>query len=642
MTLAALVAELEASCAERCRHLLSLADRSPYSANYGCFDRSYWQYRIKDFPSGMSQESLYPLALALKLGLFPRLSAAGAAELRQLIAAACRFSLQGQHANGSVDDYFPFEQAAGATAFSLYAILEAIGLGQLALPAALLPALRRRLAWLADHRESGRLSNHEALIALCLARAAHRLDDPSLLERALERFERLLSWRSPEGWFEEYGGFDVGYESLTFACLHELAALLPRARERIRRLLPDQARLILAAAEPDGCLGGELFARGTWNLFAHGLLAHASGADPALLPAVGRVLEARFLRYPTAVRDDYVLQHHLWSDLRTLALLRTGPVQAALGRDREPSLVALQSLSAVAQTDAVPGAAAGAMADAVAGLRPQVEPGAAAGPAPGADAGADAEKDLGAGTSAEASTGSEAGDGGGRKAVLVERELPLAGHLWIAHGSCRTHVALQVGGAFRHYRDGRFVVQDTQHAVQVGGAPGRSERGAGLAGAPGRGGGGRTWLAHAPDPGVRWRWASPGCLEIAGRLSPYRPQAMTTAKLILLRLLMLAGGRWRPDAVRALMQRLLIRTAVDGRRRWQRRIRFLDDGLMVEDRYDLAAGEAARAEALPTGFSTYRHVVMSRMFHPYALEQQDPLHTQFGREAAAITVLRRW
>ncbi len=58
--------------------LLTLLDRTPTSATYGCFDRGYWHYRTSDFPSGMSQEFVLPLALAWALPIAgnPYLSAA--------------------------------------------------------------------------------------------------------------------------------------------------------------------------------------------------------------------------------------------------------------------------------------------------------------------------------------------------------------------------------------------------------------------------------------------------------------------------------------------------------------------------------------------------------------------------------------
>ena len=47
--------------------IFTLADRNPHSPTYGCFDRNYWHYKIIDFPSGMSQEFVLPLALAWEM-----------------------------------------------------------------------------------------------------------------------------------------------------------------------------------------------------------------------------------------------------------------------------------------------------------------------------------------------------------------------------------------------------------------------------------------------------------------------------------------------------------------------------------------------------------------------------------------------
>lgn len=49
--------------------ILTQLDRNPHSPTYGCFDRNFWHYKIIDFPSGMSQEFVYPLALAYSLDI---------------------------------------------------------------------------------------------------------------------------------------------------------------------------------------------------------------------------------------------------------------------------------------------------------------------------------------------------------------------------------------------------------------------------------------------------------------------------------------------------------------------------------------------------------------------------------------------
>ena len=59
---------------ERSTYLLTLVDTSPSSKTYGCFDRQFWQYKIKDFPSGMSQEAVFAISLALQNNIYGKLS----------------------------------------------------------------------------------------------------------------------------------------------------------------------------------------------------------------------------------------------------------------------------------------------------------------------------------------------------------------------------------------------------------------------------------------------------------------------------------------------------------------------------------------------------------------------------------------
>ena len=82
--------------------------------------------------------------------------------------------------------------------------------------------LTKRLNWLSKNHESGRLSNHEALISLVLAMGAKLLNNSYFKKKSIERFKNLLTWRNEEGWFEEYSGFDIGYETLTFSCLDNI------------------------------------------------------------------------------------------------------------------------------------------------------------------------------------------------------------------------------------------------------------------------------------------------------------------------------------------------------------------------------------------------------------------------------------
>jgi hypothetical protein len=252
---------------------LSLQDRTPVSPTFGCFDRDYWHTRVMDFPSGMYQKLVFPLALAWSLDT-PGNPYRGQESIRAAVEAGIRYAARSAHKDGSCDDYFPFERAAGAAAFSLLACLEAAEIIGLTGDAEVDAFLKLRGKWLAHHQESGRLSNHEALIASCLARLADRFGDE--WEAPMRRrLDRLLSWQSDEGWFDEYGGADPGYLTLTIAQLADLDRRRPGLD--LRRPCAAAIRFLATMVHPDGSMGGEYTSRSTHNFFPHGLEIAGAG-----------------------------------------------------------------------------------------------------------------------------------------------------------------------------------------------------------------------------------------------------------------------------------------------------------------------------------------------------------------------------
>jgi hypothetical protein len=96
--------------------ILTLLDRNPNSPTYGCFDRNFWHYRMIDFPSGMAQEFVLPLALVYKLDISGN-QYFNQPAIKEWVAAGILFAAASAHPDGSCDDYFPFERAGGAAAF---------------------------------------------------------------------------------------------------------------------------------------------------------------------------------------------------------------------------------------------------------------------------------------------------------------------------------------------------------------------------------------------------------------------------------------------------------------------------------------------------------------------------------------------
>ena len=302
--------------------LLMLQDRNPHSPTYGCFDRNFWQYRLTDFPTGMAQEFVYPLALAYSTKL-PGNSYFGDQTFAEWIKAGIYFAKKSSHSDGSCDDFFPYEKASGAAAFSLLGCLESYHLLRLK-DTGLERFFKRRGRWLALHHESGKLSNHEALIVYCLYLISQRFQETGFLDFYHDRLNRLLSWQHDEGWFMEYNGCDLGYQTLSIAILAQLYA--DSGEQKLRKPLKRAIAMTAQFMHPDGSFGGEIGSRNTYNYFPHGF--ELVGAwFPEALHLNNRFVVALEKGRTPRYEDDHMIAHHTWSYLlaaRDHVSVRTG------------------------------------------------------------------------------------------------------------------------------------------------------------------------------------------------------------------------------------------------------------------------------------------------------------------------------
>jgi hypothetical protein len=290
--------------------LLTLLDRNPHSPTYGCFDRNYWHYKIIDFPSGMAQEFVWPLALAYDTRVdnnpFYQRSA-----VRDWVHAGITFAARSSHRDGSCDDYFPFERAGGAAAFSLLSCVESYRMLGLDNQQAL-RFFELRGDWLAAQHETGRLSNHQALIALALEVTSNVLGTNKWVAAINERLQRVLSWQHDEGWFEEYGGYDPGYDTLTIWALARLNEINPTPR--LKQAIERAVNLSLQVIHPDGSYGGEYGSRNTYNFFPDAFEIVGRWMPEAL--AVNDLfLRSAENRTLPCYSDDHIIGHHCWNYL---------------------------------------------------------------------------------------------------------------------------------------------------------------------------------------------------------------------------------------------------------------------------------------------------------------------------------------
>ncbi|MGC9528364.1 MAG: hypothetical protein ACP5D7_22770 [Limnospira sp.] len=490
--------------------ILTLLDRNPHSPTYGCFDRNFWHYKIIDFPSGMAQEFVWPLALAHETDI-PNNPYYKNPAVREWAEAGIAFAARSAHPDGSCDDYFPYERAAGASAFSLLACVESYRLLGL-IDYEALKFLERRANWLANHYESGRLANHEALIILGLERLGQLLQTSKWRRIQAARLDRLLSWQSEEGWFREYEGCDPGYHTLTLSCLAQLDCLKPD--DRLKTAIAKGVELAGHFIHPDGTYGGEYGSRNTYNFFPHGFELAGQWLPDALR------INDQFLKglkngLAPCYADDHIIGHHTWNYL-------------------------------LAWRD-------------FAGDRPQAMP-----------------RDVASIWLKEAK-------------ILIKRR-----------PGTELYVGLNKGGVFKLFRDDKLVISDTNISLQV--RQGKKIRNA---------------VSHLIGPATVT--VEQDEISVEGQLGWAKQTQMSPLKLIVLRVVMLTFGRFFPNLIRKLLQKMLIVGKQDAPFQFRRRFRWENEQWQVTD--ELLAPSWRGVIAAGIGVSqTSIYVVMSRTFQAGQLE----------------------
>jgi len=279
-------------------HLLTLLDKEPSSPSYGCFDRQWWKYKVTDFVDARFQEAAFSLALLSKTGPY------GGEWMAELAKAACRFWAKTQAKDGSFDEYHPHEHSHVATAFSAWAVaaaVEELGMKD----EAVIKALAKAGDWLARH-EDVVVANHDAGAAAALMRIYRLTKDEKYLDYTRKKMETVLSLQDAEGWFNEYGGADIGYQSFSIFYLADY--WLNSHDAKVKAALEKAVDFFSYFVHPDGSAGGGYGSRGT-NLILPGgfeMLADEFPKAAQIAAALREATKNGGLIEPAAFDDRFV------------------------------------------------------------------------------------------------------------------------------------------------------------------------------------------------------------------------------------------------------------------------------------------------------------------------------------------------
>ena len=250
----------------------------------------------------------------------------GNANIRAWAVAGLRFWAKQQHADGSFDEYYPFEHGYIPTSFSLYAVAEACRVLDVQ-DGEVFAACSRAANYLSQTQERQALNQESAAIPGLYA--TYLLTGDTEVKAAAERkVEHFCGLQSVEGWFAEYGGADIGYLSTTLDFLVEYWRMSndDRAWQVCEKIVDFSSYFV----HQDGSAGGQYGSRNTEYFLLSGLSAMA-GKSPLAAALLAKLREqmATTESVYASFDDRYLchnMQHSLLRAMRNLPQVQAAPV----------------------------------------------------------------------------------------------------------------------------------------------------------------------------------------------------------------------------------------------------------------------------------------------------------------------------
>jgi hypothetical protein len=296
---------------ENAPRVLTQIDRDPDSRTFGDCDRNHWHLSIRDFSSGILQQSALTLALLFTVD-FEENPYYKNSNVKLWAVGCVQYWANIQLRDGSFNEYYPHEHGFPPTAFSLFAICETYKILHME-DTNVLKAIAKASAFLLKHEEKNALNQAWASVA-ALYSSYTLLNHNTILTKLEEKVVSLIAQQSSEGWFLEHGGADIGYLSVT---LDMMAEYYWMSRDNQVKVAIDKAvEFYQYFIHPDKTIGGEYASRKTTNCLPNGFQVAA---------LKGNIIAANILKtlysdnsFMNSIDDRYLAHYVAHSFLRAL------------------------------------------------------------------------------------------------------------------------------------------------------------------------------------------------------------------------------------------------------------------------------------------------------------------------------------
>ncbi|MFA4833283.1 MAG: hypothetical protein WC619_00370 [Patescibacteria group bacterium] len=287
--------------------LLGQLNRNPLSLSYGSFDRAYWHYRTNDISNIRYQEAVLTLALLYTYDFTGNIYYKNK-RLLEWINASLEFTLSIQNKDGSFNEWYLNERSYVGTSFASAALAEVLiilGEDNIREYGKILNRLDRAADWITKHTEE-LVFNQLAGSVLALARIAKLTGNDNYWLASRKKLAIIEKNQSPEGWWSEYGGPDIGYLSLMVDYLVKYYQI--EKLESVLAVLKNASAFLVNFLHPNLTSGGEYMSRNTEYIIPSGF-AYLSELDrnAKIITAFNSSsLEAGTGLGPTSLDDRYL------------------------------------------------------------------------------------------------------------------------------------------------------------------------------------------------------------------------------------------------------------------------------------------------------------------------------------------------
>lgn len=261
--------------------LINLYNLDPISTTLGVGDRKFWAWKTIDFPNSTFQSGVTSLAISILSG-----NCYNRSFYLNVIDNIIYSIGKTKNKNFSLNESFPNENSYCVTALVAFDVLFSIDLlREILTPqkkSEYIKIIQPYINYLKENDEKHAfISNHLATAAAALYFWTYltKKDETEYLNI----LEKIYSKQSSEGWYTEYEGPDIGYQTL---CTHYLSTIYLKSKNKqLGDSLKKSLRYMRYFLHPDHTIGGLYASRNTEVYYPGGICALSTYFEDAAIIA---------------------------------------------------------------------------------------------------------------------------------------------------------------------------------------------------------------------------------------------------------------------------------------------------------------------------------------------------------------------